>query len=251
MDPFTAGICWSAYVAALQKADMKPSFAPCFFSKASLYSVRRAMIFVMSISLKVVSIARVFWELFRRSATRFLRRVMGTRLSRSPGGVGAAGALGGGEGAAGLGAGGAGAAAAGAAGAADAAGAAGAAAFGAAAPSAILNTGVPTTTVSFSATRISVIVPLVGARTSMVTLSVSICATHSSMSTESPTSFKMAAKDPSEIESPISGTATVTSAKTELEVWKARLVCERPKGKLRCSNSALLWPHSSTALLVV
>src|SRR5215813_7020978 len=81
---------------------MKPSFTPCFFSKASLCRLRRATTFVMSTSLKVVSMAAVFCACFSRSAMRFLRRVMRTRSSRAPAGRAAAGADG--AGAAGVGA---------------------------------------------------------------------------------------------------------------------------------------------------
>ncbi|MCY1244621.1 hypothetical protein D9M72_577100 [compost metagenome] len=47
----TAGISFSAWVTALVKKPMKPSFTPCFFSKMSLYLLRRLMTALMSTSL--------------------------------------------------------------------------------------------------------------------------------------------------------------------------------------------------------
>jgi hypothetical protein len=55
--------------------------------------------------------------------------------------------------------------------------------------------------------------PAVGARTSMVTLSVSICAITSSTATVSPGALSTAAMEPSVMESPICGTSTVDDAK--------------------------------------
>ena len=70
----------------------------------------------------------------------------------------------------------------------------------------------PTETVSpgFASTRVTL--PALGARTSMVTLSVSICATTSSVTTSSPTFFITVEIVPSVIESPIDGTTTVDSS---------------------------------------
>src|SRR3546814_6462180 len=59
MRAFTVGSSCSALTAALVKNDEKPSFTPCFFSKASLYCCRRAITALMSHSLKVVSMAAV------------------------------------------------------------------------------------------------------------------------------------------------------------------------------------------------
>ena len=86
--------------------DIKPKRAPCFFSKASLYSLRISMIGCISISLKVVSIAVDCLASNKRSAIRARRRVIGTRFSaRSPvGTTGAFGAAGAGVAATGAGA---------------------------------------------------------------------------------------------------------------------------------------------------
>src|SRR6185369_6500156 len=53
---------------------MKPSFTPWVFSKASLYWARSAMTALMSTSLKVVSMAALFWASFRRRAMVWRRR---------------------------------------------------------------------------------------------------------------------------------------------------------------------------------
>ena len=79
---------------ALTKNDMKPSRAPCFFSKSSLSRSRRAMTAVMSTSLKVVSMAAVFCASLRRLAMVRRSRVMRTRSSRSARDRGPAGAAG-------------------------------------------------------------------------------------------------------------------------------------------------------------
>src|SRR6185312_2888030 len=78
----TSGNARSASTAALTKTDMKPSFTPCFFSKRSLYRVRKSMRFERSASLKVVSVAVAFCEASRRSAMR--RRIcdIGSRVVR-------------------------------------------------------------------------------------------------------------------------------------------------------------------------
>src|SRR3981081_3169200 len=68
---------------ALTKNDMKPSRAPCFFSKSSFSRSRKVMTAVMSTSLKVVSMAVVFWASLRRLAMVRRSRVMRTRSSRS------------------------------------------------------------------------------------------------------------------------------------------------------------------------
>ncbi len=54
---------------------MKPRFTPFCSLNLSLYLSRRAITALMSTSLKVVSMAVVFFTLTRRSAT-FLRRVV-------------------------------------------------------------------------------------------------------------------------------------------------------------------------------
>eukprot|EP00982_Pelagococcus_subviridis_P009825 30948-Pelagococcus_subviridis.AAC.4 len=64
---FTAGVCRSAFDAALMKHDMNPSFTPCVSVNASLYSARIAIRLDMLISLNVVSIAYVFCADLRRS----------------------------------------------------------------------------------------------------------------------------------------------------------------------------------------
>src|SRR5947208_1760061 len=56
----------SACTQALVKKPMKPSLLPCFFSNTSLYCARIAMMWPMSTSLKVVSIAAVFCTSFSR-----------------------------------------------------------------------------------------------------------------------------------------------------------------------------------------
>ncbi len=94
----TPGISFSAAIDALTKTDIKPSRTPCFFSKASRHCSRNAIVRLMSISLKVVSIAAAFCAAFSRSAMRRRSRVIRTRTSRSP-------TTGGGEGIAGAGAG--------------------------------------------------------------------------------------------------------------------------------------------------
>src|SRR6516164_4502001 len=87
----TAGISLSACTQASTKKPMKPSFTPCFFSNRSRYCVRSAMMWPMSTSLKVVSIAAVFCAAFKRRAMVWRSRVMRTRSSRaaSSGGAGA------------------------------------------------------------------------------------------------------------------------------------------------------------------
>src|SRR5207245_1315480 len=70
----------SACTQALVKKPMKPSFEPCFFSNTSLYCARIAMMWVMSTSLKVVSIAAVFCASLSRRAmvwrSRLRRRTL-------------------------------------------------------------------------------------------------------------------------------------------------------------------------------
>ena len=78
----TAGISFSAWVTALVKKPMKPSFTPCFFSKMSLYFVRSAITALMSTSLKVVSMAAVVCASLRRRAIVWRSLVMRTRSSR-------------------------------------------------------------------------------------------------------------------------------------------------------------------------
>mmetsp|Transcript_34789 Transcript_34789/g.88124 ORF Transcript_34789/g.88124 Transcript_34789/m.88124 type:complete len:230 (+) Transcript_34789:1017-1706(+) len=201
---------------------MKPSFTPCFSRNRSLYWLRISMTDVMSTSLKVDSRAYVFCAPFSRSATRCLRRVIFTRLSGLGGGApgtrplpasaaGAAGLAAAGAGVGGLGAAGAalGASALGAAGL--AAGAAGAAAA-AVAPAVVSSehTSLPTCTTSCSLMCRAVTVPASFPVyfTSMVTLSVSICAMMSFSLTRSPGFLRMFATVPSDTDSPIAGTFT-------------------------------------------
>src|SRR4030081_912 len=61
---------------------MKPSLLLCFFSNTSLYWVRIAMMWLMSTSLKVVSMAAVFWTALRRRAVVGGRRVLCARSAR-------------------------------------------------------------------------------------------------------------------------------------------------------------------------
>src|SRR6202008_36256 len=79
----TAGMSFSACTQAVVKKPMKPSFTPCFFSNPSLYCARSAITWVMSTSLKVVSIAAVFCTSFSRRAMVWRRRVILTRSSRA------------------------------------------------------------------------------------------------------------------------------------------------------------------------
>ena len=90
---------------------------------------------------------------------------------------------------------------------------------GAAAPSSSVHTACPTLTLSPSATRMSFTTPAAGALTSMVTLSVSICAMTSSTATESPGALRTAAMDPSVMLSPIGGTSTCVARCVAAE-WK-------------------------------
>mmetsp|Transcript_15879 Transcript_15879/g.47786 ORF Transcript_15879/g.47786 Transcript_15879/m.47786 type:complete len:361 (+) Transcript_15879:395-1477(+) len=70
----------------------------------------------------------------------------------------------------------------------------------------------PTSTFWSADTMISARVPAWGARTSIVTLSVSICAMTSSSCTASPADFEMVAMVPSVMESPMLGTTTFSTA---------------------------------------
>lgn len=191
------------------------------------YKNRNIPIYLMSISLKVVSIAQVFWASFKRAAIFWRMRFILTRCServpkiwREPstggtftwatagltaagggaaarGGGGGGRAPGGGGGGGGRAAGGGGGGALPAPGPAAGFGAAGAAGFGggAGAPAALagaapgfnLNSSWPGLTVSPSLTRISVTEPEKGAGTGIVVLSVSISITASSAPNESPT----------------------------------------------------------------
>ena len=87
----TFGKSFNAAMQALTKKPMKPRRTPCFFSKLSLYSVRSAMTWLISTSLKVVSCAAVFCDSLRRSAIVRRSRVIATRSSRSAFGRGPAG----------------------------------------------------------------------------------------------------------------------------------------------------------------
>ena len=95
----TAGISLSAWTQARTKKPMKPSLTPCFFSNRSRYCARSAMTWLMSTSLKVVSMAAVFCASLSRRAMVWRSRVMRTRSSRaaSSGGVGARTCHGGGR----------------------------------------------------------------------------------------------------------------------------------------------------------
>lgn len=66
------------------KADMKPSFTPCFLVKASWTLLRASIIADISISLKVVKLAFVFYDSLRRRAIVYLILFMGTRVSTRP-----------------------------------------------------------------------------------------------------------------------------------------------------------------------
>ena len=80
----------------------------------------------------------------------------------------------------------------------------------------------PTTTVSSGLTRICCTTPALGARTSMVTLSVSIWAMTWSSSTAVPGGARMAATLPSVMDSPMAATRTSTAAATGVETraWR-------------------------------
>src|SRR5437588_740867 len=59
---------FNACTQALVKKPINPSLEPCFFSNTSLYCARIAMMWLMSTSLKVVSIAAVFCTSLSRRA---------------------------------------------------------------------------------------------------------------------------------------------------------------------------------------
>ena len=88
------GNALSAPTAALTKNDEKPRLTPCFSWKASFRRARSASTAVMSISLKVVSIAAVCWASTRRLAIVALRLHIRTRSSRRAAAERLAGALG-------------------------------------------------------------------------------------------------------------------------------------------------------------
>src|SRR5581483_1862714 len=79
----TAGISLSAWMLALTKKPMKPSFTPWRFSNRSLYSFLSLMMALMSTSLNVVSMAAVFWASLSRRAMVCRSLVMRTRSSRA------------------------------------------------------------------------------------------------------------------------------------------------------------------------
>src|SRR5688572_12846771 len=86
MNALTAGNERRALTEALTKIDMNPRPMPCFFSKLSLYLLRRSMTAVMSHSLNVVSIAAVCWASTRRAAMRWRSGDMRSRrVPREPG----------------------------------------------------------------------------------------------------------------------------------------------------------------------
>mmetsp|Transcript_9764 Transcript_9764/g.41511 ORF Transcript_9764/g.41511 Transcript_9764/m.41511 type:complete len:244 (-) Transcript_9764:11-742(-) len=110
----------------------------------------------------------------------------------------------------------------------------------AAAPASTVHTPWPTVTESPSFTRTSTTVPAAGALTSMVTLSVSICAITSSASTASPGPFKTAAMDPSVMESPIAGTATTSAAaKAMAAARNSRRATSEPTDPSRATRLAV------------
>ncbi len=63
---------------------MKPRFTPCFSLNLSLYLLRRAMIWLISTSLKVVSMAVVFFASTSRRETVFRRLLIFSLLSSRP-----------------------------------------------------------------------------------------------------------------------------------------------------------------------
>merc|ERR1719470_578888 len=188
---------------------------------------------LMSNSLKVVSMALVFWASFNLLAIFRRMRFILTRCSDlvpaisvvgSAGGsltTGAAPAMGHGGGrfamgAAGLGGGGGGVAGMGAAAAAGGLGAAGAPP----APTFSLRSLAPGATVEPSSTRSSSITPAAGEGTGTLVLSVSISQITSSSVTESPTAFSHL-MSPSEMESAKAGhTMTFTSSPRTLVVYR-------------------------------
>merc|ERR1719278_2188202 len=242
MTAFTVGCLVRAYALAFTKADMKPILIPCFFTKASWLSFLNCMMLLMSSSLKVVSMALVFWASFSLLAILSLILFILTRCSDlvpaiclvgSAGGIfttGAAPAAGlGGSGAgggvtflgaAGIGGGGGGVAGMAAAAAAGGGGGGGAAAAGAGASAAGLGGGgappaptfslrsfVPGDTVAPSSTRSSATTPAAGEGTGTLVLSVSISQRTSSSATLSPTCFSHLTS-PSEMESAKGGQRT-------------------------------------------
>mmetsp|Transcript_2635 Transcript_2635/g.8189 ORF Transcript_2635/g.8189 Transcript_2635/m.8189 type:complete len:288 (-) Transcript_2635:16-879(-) len=220
-DALMMGTSCSAVAHALAKGDMKPSLTPWRFANSSLCFSRRLMRLVMSISLKVVSIAAVFWLAFRRSAMRRRmadRRSWRTRVSwpattilrsdeaaaRAGAGVGAA-ALGASFFASAFGASAFGASAL-------AASALGADSFlppAGASPSLIDAIWAPTLTTS-PAVGTEVRVPALGAFTSTLAFSDSMTQMTSSSSTKAPFSLSTSATVPSEMDSLMLGTTTLT-----------------------------------------
>src|SRR6267143_1474685 len=87
----TAGISLSACTQARTKKPMKPSFTPCFFANRSLYWLRSAITWLMSTSLKVVSMAAVFCASLRRRAMVWRSLVILTRSSRAASSAGEGG----------------------------------------------------------------------------------------------------------------------------------------------------------------
>jgi len=81
-------------------------------------------------------------------------------------------------------------------------------------------------------TKIVSMVPAVGARTSTVTLSVSICTIGSSSSTGSPGCFRMAATAPSVMDSPKAGIFTWRLANAKAFKWKFRCDSTWPRAQL-------------------
>ena len=84
-EALSTGNFFNAWTAAFTKKLMKPILTPCSFENASWNFLRISMTGAMLTSLNVVRMALVDCDCRRRSATRALRRVMGTRCSgRSP-----------------------------------------------------------------------------------------------------------------------------------------------------------------------
>ena len=78
MAALTLGTPLSARTTAFTNSDMKPSFTPCVSTNSFWHFLRRSMIWLMSASLNVVSIAASCWALTSRLA--MVRRIMLMRL---------------------------------------------------------------------------------------------------------------------------------------------------------------------------
>ena len=221
------------------------------------------MMFVISISLKVVKHAAVFCATLSRLAIVWRMRVMGTlRSVREPGAGGATVGLGAAAGAAAAAFGAAAAAAAGAAAAGAALGAAAAgaaaAAFGAAAAGAADPAGFfpsvssceiscPTLTVSPALTSCALRTPAFGDRISTDTLSVSMTTSTPSASTKSPTLASHFTMVPSLILSPNEGTFVVSIEKWRMaEEGKERVEARGRGAAVRCWRPVVCAGRAST-----